>query len=54
MVGRYDADRVVEVVGGGSRAGSHLLAGRRLELGGPNVSMLASETGQAARVDDPR
>ena len=52
MVGRYDADRVVEVVGGRSRAGSHLLAGRRLELGGPNVSMLVSETGQAARVDD--
>ena len=50
-VARYDADRGVEVVGGWSRAGSHALVGRRLELGGRNVSTAVFETGQAARVD---
>jgi len=39
MVGRYDADRVCR-------------GGRRQEQGGPNVSMLVSEAGQAARVND--
>jgi signal transduction histidine kinase len=52
MVARYDADRAVEVAGGWSRAGSHLLVGRRSELGGQNVSTLVFETGQPARADD--
>ncbi len=52
VVGRYDADRAAEVAGGWSRAGGHLLAGRRSELGGQNVSTLVFETGQPARVDD--
>ena len=51
MVARYDAERAVEVVGGWSRAGGHMLVGRRSELGGRNVSTLVFETGQAARVD---
>jgi GAF domain len=51
-VGRYDAERTVEVVGGWSRAGGHLLAGRRSALGGQNVSTLVFTTGQPARVDD--
>jgi GAF domain-containing protein len=51
MVARYEADRAVEVVGGWSRAGSHLLVGRRSPLGGRNVSTLVFETWRAARVD---
>jgi signal transduction histidine kinase len=52
VVGRYDAGRYVEVAGGWSRAGGHLLAGRRAALGGQNVSTLVFQTGQPARVDD--
>jgi signal transduction histidine kinase len=51
MVARYDAGQAVEVVGGWSRAGTHMLIGRRSELGGRNVSTLVFKTGQAARVD---
>jgi GAF domain-containing protein len=51
MVGRYRPDRTVEVAGGWSRTGSHLLVGRRSPLGGRNLSMLAFETGQTACVD---
>jgi signal transduction histidine kinase len=52
VVGRYDVGRDVEVADGWSRTGGHLLAGRRLELGGQNVSTLVFQTGQSARVDD--
>jgi signal transduction histidine kinase len=52
IVGRYDAGHAVEVVGGWSRTGGDLLAGRRSELGGRNVSTLVFETGRPARVDD--
>jgi GAF domain-containing protein len=51
MVGRYDPDRAVEVVGGWSRAGNQLLVGRRASLGGRNVSTLVFERNQPARVD---
>ncbi len=51
MVGRYDADRAVEMVGGWSRTDGHMLVGRRSRLGGRNVSTQVFETGQAARVD---
>jgi signal transduction histidine kinase len=51
MVGRYGADRVVEVVGGWSRAGSHELVGRRSKLGGRNVSTLVFERGEPARAN---
>jgi GAF domain-containing protein len=51
MVGRYHPDGTVEVAGGWSRTGSHLLVGRRSPLGGRNLSMLAFETGQTACVD---
>ena len=51
MVGRYDPDRAVEVVGGWSRAGDQLLVGRRGRLGGRNVSTLVFECNQPARVD---
>ncbi|MGH3783377.1 MAG: GAF domain-containing protein [Pseudonocardiaceae bacterium] len=51
MVGRYDPDRAVEVVGGWSKAGNHQLDGRRARLGGRNVSTLVFERSQPARVD---
>jgi GAF domain-containing protein len=51
MVGRYDPDRAVEVVGGWSRAGNQLLVGRRASLGGRNVSTLVFERNRPARVD---
>ena len=51
MVGRYDPDRAVEVVGGWSRVGNHLLVGRRASLGGRNVSTLVFQRNQPARVD---
>jgi signal transduction histidine kinase len=51
MVARYDADHVVEVVGGWSRTGDLELVGRRSGLGGRNVSTAVFETRQAARVD---
>jgi signal transduction histidine kinase len=52
MVGRYDAGRAVEVVGGWSRAGSRRLVGCLSELGRRNVSTLVFQTCQSARVDD--
>jgi signal transduction histidine kinase len=52
MVGRYDADRDVEVVGGWSRTGGPVLPSRRSERGGQKVSTLVFETGQPVRVDD--
>jgi GAF domain-containing protein len=51
MVGRYDPDHAVEVVGGWGRASNHLLVGRRASLGGRNVSTLVFERNQPARVD---
>ena len=51
VVGRYDLDRALEVVGGWSRAGSHDLVGRRAELGGRNVSTLVFERNEPVRVD---
>lgn len=51
MVGRYDPDGAVEVVGGWSRAGDNLLVGRRGHLGGRNVSTLVFEHNRPARVD---
>jgi len=51
MVGRYDLDHAVEVVGSWSRAGSPDLIGRRSELGGRNVSTLVSKRNEPARVD---
>ena len=51
VVGRYDLDRALEVVGGWSRAGSHDLVGRRTELGGRNVSTLVFERNEPVRVD---
>jgi signal transduction histidine kinase len=52
MVGRYDPDRSVEVVGGWSRAGGPLLVGLRSVLGGHNVTTLVFERNEPARVDD--
>ena len=52
MVGRYDADGAVEVAGGWSRTGGDLLAGRRSELGGQDVSTLVFRTGRPARAGD--
>ena len=52
MVGRYDPDHVVEVVGGWNRAGGLVLVGRRSVLGGKNVSTLVFERNRPARVDD--
>jgi signal transduction histidine kinase len=52
MVGRYDPDHSVEVVGGWSRAGGVVLVGRRSMLGGQNVSTLVFERNGPARVDD--
>ena len=52
IVGRYDSDRAVEVVGVWSRAGDGPLAGRREILGGRNVRTVVFETNQPARVDD--
>ena len=52
MVGRYDADHIVEVVGGWNRAGGLALVGRRSVLGGKNVSTLVFEGNGPARVDD--
>jgi signal transduction histidine kinase len=51
VVGRYDLDRAVEVVGGWSRTGGHDLVGRRSELGGRNVSTLVLERNEPVRVD---
>ena len=52
MVGRYDPDHIVEVVGGWDRAGGIVLVGRRSMLGGKNVSTLVFERNEPARVDD--
>lgn len=52
MVGRYDAEPAVEVVGGWSRTGGLVMHSRRSELDGQNVSTLVFDTGQPARVDD--
>jgi signal transduction histidine kinase len=51
MVGRYDPDRAVEVVGGWSKTGNHQLVGRRAHLGGHNVSTLVFQCNQPARID---
>ncbi|HEV3495692.1 MAG TPA: CHASE3 domain-containing protein, partial [Actinomycetes bacterium] len=51
LVGRYDQDRAVEVVGGWSRAGDVPLVGLRTPLGGHNVNTLVFEHNRPARVD---
>jgi GAF domain-containing protein len=51
VVGRYDPDPAVEVVGSWSKAGDHQLGGRRARLGGRNVSTLVFERSQPARLD---
>ena len=48
MVGRYDPGGAVEVAGGWSRTGGGLPAGRRLELGGQDVSTLVFQAGRRA------
>lgn len=50
-VGRYDPDGTVEFVGWWSRAGSGRLLGRRIPLGGRNVSTLVFQRNEPARVD---
>jgi signal transduction histidine kinase len=52
MVGRYDPDHSVEVIGGWRRVGGPVLVGRRSMLGGRNVSTLVFERNGSARVDD--
>ena len=52
MVGRYDPDHTVEIVGGWSRTGGPVFLGRRSALGGHNVSTLVFERDGPARVDD--
>ena len=52
MVGRYDPGGAVEVAGGWSRTGGGLPAGRRLELGGQDVSTLVFQAGRPARAGD--
>jgi signal transduction histidine kinase len=54
LLGRYDPDRVVELVGAWSRAGQDQLVGLRFPLGGQNVNTLVFESGQPARVDHLR
>jgi signal transduction histidine kinase len=52
MVARYDPGRSVKVVGGWRRAGGTGLVGRRIPLGGQNVSTLVFERNGPARVDN--
>ena len=52
MVGRYDPDRTVEIVGGWSRPGGPVFLGRRSALGGNNVSTLVYQRNGPARVDN--
>jgi GAF domain-containing protein len=51
LVGRYDPDGCVEVVGAWSRTGEDELTGIRTPLGGQNVTTLVFETNRAARFD---
>jgi signal transduction histidine kinase/CHASE3 domain sensor protein len=51
LVSRYDEDRVVEIVGGWSRAGPTAFVGARTKIGGNNVSTLVFERKAPARVD---
>ena len=51
VVGRYDPDGTVEIVGSWSRAGDGVLFGHRMPLGGRNVSTLVFELNAPARVD---
>jgi len=51
VVGRYDPDGTVEIVGSWSRAGDRVLFGHRIPLGGRNVSTLVFELNAPARVD---
>ena len=51
LVGRYDADGVVELVGAWSRTGTRQLVGLRTPLGGRNVNTLVFERHEPARID---
>jgi GAF domain-containing protein len=51
LVGRYDRDSVVEMVGAWSRIGTLRLLGRRVPLGGQNVNTLVFERHGPVRVD---
>jgi signal transduction histidine kinase len=51
LVGRYDRDGVVEIVGAWSRTGTRRLLGLRAPLGGRNVSTLVFERHGPAQVD---
>ena len=51
LVGRYDPDDAIELVGGWSRDGDPSFVGDRVALGGHNVSTLVFQTNHPARRD---
>ena len=51
LVGRYNTDRAVEVVGGWDRTGSRELVGLQASLGGADVSTLVFDRNQPVRID---
>ena len=51
LVGRYDPDDVIELVGGWSRDGDPSFVGHRVALGGHNVSTSVFQSNQPARSD---
>jgi signal transduction histidine kinase len=51
FVARYDGDSEMEIVGAWSRTDDYGILGRRLTLGGQNVSTLVFEGNRPARVD---
>jgi signal transduction histidine kinase len=51
LVGRYDPDDAIELVGGWSRDGDSSFVGDRVALGGRNVSTLVFQTNRPARRD---
>jgi PAS domain S-box-containing protein len=52
LVGRYMPDESIEYVGAWSALGETLWLGKRVTLGGHNVSTVVFETGQPGRVDE--
>jgi signal transduction histidine kinase len=52
LVGRYMADESIEYVGAWSALGETPWLGKRVRLGGHNVSTVVFETGQPGRVDE--
>jgi signal transduction histidine kinase/DNA-binding NarL/FixJ family response regulator len=51
LIGRYNADRAVEVAGGWDRTGSRALVSLRASLGGTDVSSLVFDRNQPVRID---